>query len=56
MCGGRELVGADGYVSDKSITNDELKGLISSELWKKGGKEDKKKAKKWYLFNPLFNW
>lgn len=43
LCGGRALVGADGYVTDKSVKNEELKVLISSELWKK---EEKKKAKK----------
>lgn len=43
MCGAQALVNADGYVTDKSIKNEELKALISSELWKK---EDKKKDKK----------
>jgi len=43
LCGGKALVGADGYVSDKSIKDEALKTLIASDLWKK---EEKKKAKK----------
>ena len=43
LCGGGALHGADGYVSDKKITDEALNAVIASELWKK---EDKKKAKK----------
>jgi curved DNA binding protein len=43
LCGGRELVGKDGYVSEKKIENAELNALIASDLWKK---EEKKKEKK----------
>ena len=51
------MVDADGYASDKSVTNEALKTLINGELWKKEEKK-KEKAKKWvydYLNNPLFN-
>lgn len=42
LCGGKALHGADGYVSDKKLS-DELNTLIASDLWKK---EEKKKTKK----------
>jgi len=47
LCGGKALHGADGYVSDKSITDADLKALIASDLWKK---EEKKKVKKWMFW------
>jgi methionine aminopeptidase len=43
LCGGRDLVGKEGYESDKKIENAELSALIASDLWKM---EDKKKDKK----------
>jgi hypothetical protein len=42
LCGGKALVGADGYVSDKKLDADSA-ALVASELWKK---EEKKKAAK----------
>lgn len=44
LCGGKALHGADGYVSDKSIKDEELKALIASDLWKM--EKPKKEAKK----------
>lgn len=43
LCGGRDLVGKDGYVTDKKVKNEELAALIGGDLWKK---EEKKKEKK----------
>jgi stalled ribosome alternative rescue factor ArfA len=43
LCGGRDLVGKDGYSTDKKIKNEELSALIASDLWKV---EEKKKEKK----------
>jgi len=46
LCGGGALHGADGYVSDKSIKDEELKALIARDLWKKEEKKKEKKEKK----------
>lgn len=43
LCGGKDLVGKDGYVSDKKIKNEELAAIVNGALWKK---EEKKKEKK----------
>jgi hypothetical protein len=43
LCGGRDLVGKDGYTSEKKIDNADLKALIAQDLWKM---EEKKKEKK----------
>lgn len=42
LCGGRDLVGKDGYQSEKKIENADLNALIARDLWKV---EDKKKKK-----------
>ena len=49
LCGGRDLVGKDGYESDKKIKNEELQALIAGDLWKaeeKPKKEKKEEVKK----------
>ena len=43
LCGGRALVGEDGYKSEHSIKDEELVKLLASDLWKE---EKVKKAKK----------
>jgi hypothetical protein len=43
LCGGGDLIGKDGYETDKKITSEELKALIERDLWKV---EEKKKEKK----------
>lgn len=43
LCGGRDLVGKDGYQSEKKIENADLNALIARDLWKM---EEKKKEKK----------
>ena len=47
MCGGKALVNADGYTSDKKVTNEALQTLIKGDLWKKEETKKKDKAKKW---------
>jgi len=42
LCGGRDLVGKDGYQTDKKIENADLVALIKADMWKE---EDKKKKK-----------
>lgn len=46
LCGGKALHNADGYVSDKSITDEDLKKVIASDLWKKEEKKKEKATKK----------
>jgi methionine aminopeptidase len=43
LCGGRDLFGKDGYVTEKKIDNAELNALIARDMWKQ---EEKKKEKK----------
>ena len=43
LCGGRDLVGKDGYESDKKIKNEELNALIAGDLWKAEPKPKKEK-------------
>ena len=45
LCGGKALVGADGYVSEKSIKDEDLKKIIASDLWKKEEKKNEKAKK-----------
>jgi methionine aminopeptidase len=46
LCGGRDLVGKDGYDSDKKIKNEELNALIAKDLWKAEVVKKEKKDKK----------
>ena len=46
LCGAKALVGADGIVSDKKITDADLLKLIASPLWKKEEVKKEKAAKK----------
>jgi methionine aminopeptidase len=43
LCGGRDLVGKDGYKTDKKIADADLNAVISRDLWKK---EEVRKEKK----------
>jgi curved DNA binding protein len=43
LCGGRDLVNADGYKTENSIKDEDLKALLAAPLWKE---EKVKKAKK----------
>jgi hypothetical protein len=46
LCGGQDLVGKDGYSTDKKIKNEELNALIARDLWKAEEKKKEKKEKK----------
>ena len=39
ICGGQDLTGKDGLVTEKKIKNEELAKLIAGDMWK----EEKKK-------------
>ena len=46
LCGGRDLVNADGYKTENSIKDESLIALLAKPLWKE---EKVKKEKKWNL-------
>ena len=41
LCGGKALHNADGFKSDKKVSNEEVAKIIGGEMWKK--EETKKK-------------